>query len=82
MSVTGVFIVLSYVVPDPVARAVCSSPGSLIVFWIECWRFGDESIPSVFSNLAHNEAQSRMIDEYVKRNERGIPTRVILPESE
>lgn len=77
--VLGVFIVLSYVVPDPVAREVCSSPGSLISFWIEYAFWGDETIPSVFCNVAYNEAQSLITDVCIKRNERDMPTRIFLP---
>ena len=72
-------LALSTLIPDPIAREICSSPGTLIVFLAEYWIF-DDCIPSTFCNMAYNEAANFMTETVIALNEMDIPTRLILPE--
>ncbi|OGS42063.1 MAG: hypothetical protein A3K67_00400 [Euryarchaeota archaeon RBG_16_62_10] len=70
---------LSAVIPDSLASKICSSPGSAAVFYYEYWT-RDDIVPAVICEDAYNFARSWLIDEAVRRNQHGDPTKVVLPD--
>jgi len=74
---SGVILAASLIVPDDLAIRVCSSPGSAIIFLLAVF-FGS-TIPSAVADTAYAIAADFMTEQANIRNDRGIPTIVILP---
>ena len=69
---------MSWAVPDPMAKKICGSIGTFVVFISEYY-FGTKMIPSTFATSAYEVHALWLYDEAVRRNNNNDVTRIYLP---